>query len=145
MKPIHAAAIAAVLALSACSPATGTPETDRLRVVASTSILADVVENVGGEHAEVTPLIGAGVDPHTYEPSLHATRDIAYADAVFTNGLLLEPQSLTHTIDATAAEDTPVVEVAEQAQRYGFSPIRLVEDASLDTVWLGLRLSLIHI
>lgn len=140
MRSIHVATIAAAaLALSACSPATGTTETDQLRVVASTSILADVVGNVGGEHAEVTPLIGPGVDPHTYEPSLHATRDIAYADAVFTNGLLLEPQSLVHTIDSTAGEDTPVVEVAEQAQRYGFTPIRLVEDASLDTVWLGLR------
>ena len=140
MRPIHVATIAAAaLALTACSPATGTTDTDRLRVVASTSILADVVGNVGGEHAEVTSLIGPGVDPHTYEPSLHATRDIAYADAVFTNGLLLEPQSLVRTIDSTAGEDTPVVEVAEQAQRYGFTPIRLVEDASLDTVWLGLR------
>ena len=140
MKPIHAAAIAAALALGACSPA-HSADTAQLRVVASTSILADVVANVGGEHAEVTPLIGPGVDPHTYEPSLHATRDIAYADAVFTNGLLLEPQSLAHTIDSTAAEDTPVVEVTEQAQRYGFAPIRLVEDASLDTVWLGLRVA----
>lgn len=108
-------------------------------MVASTSILADVVQNVAGERAEVTALMGRGTDPHTYEPSLHATRDIAYADAVFTNGLLLEPQSLTHTIDSTARDTTPVVAVAEQAQRYGFSPIRLVEDASLDTVWLGLR------
>lgn len=138
MRPIRAAAIAAALALGACSPA-HSADTAQLRVVASTSILADVVANVGGEHTEVTPLIGPGVDPHTYEPSLHATRDIAYADAVFTNGLLLEPQSLARTIDSTASEDTPVVEVAEQAQRYGFTPIRLVEDASLDTVWLGLR------
>lgn len=138
MRPIRIAAIAAALALGACSPA-HSADTAQLRVVASTSILADVVANVGGEHTEVTPLIGPGVDPHTYEPSLHATRDIAYADAVFTNGLLLEPQSLVHTIDSTAGEDTPVVEVAEQAQRYGFAPIRLVEDASLDTLWLGLR------
>lgn len=138
MRPIRAAAIAAALALGACSPA-HSADTAQLRVVASTSILADVVANVGGEHTEVTPLISPGVDPHTYEPSLHATRDIAYADAVFTNGLLLEPQSLVHTIDSTAGEDTPVVELAEQAQRYGFAPIRLVEDASLDTVWLGLR------
>lgn len=138
MRPIRIAAIAAALALGACSPA-HSADTAQLRVVASTSILADVVANVGGEHTEVTPLIGPGVDPHTYEPSLHATRDIAYADAVFTNGLLLEPQSLVHAIDSTAGEDTPVVEVAEQAQRYGFAPIRLVEDASLDTLWLGLR------
>ena len=71
MRPIHVATIAAAaLALSACSTA-HSADTAQLRVVASTSILADVVANVGGEHAEVTPLIGPGVDPHTYEPSLH--------------------------------------------------------------------------
>ncbi|EEI16016.1 anchored repeat ABC transporter, substrate-binding protein [Corynebacterium lipophiloflavum] len=112
---------------------------EKLQVVASTSILADVVRSVAGEAADITGLMPSGVDPHTYEPSLHATRDIAYADAVFTNGLLLEPQSLTRTVNATVRPGVPVVAVAEDAQRYGFSPIPLVEDASLDTVWLGLK------
>ncbi|WP_143110098.1 anchored repeat ABC transporter, substrate-binding protein [Corynebacterium sp. NML140438] len=111
----------------------------KVSVVASTPILADVVHNVAGDAADVRALMARGVDPHSYEPSLHATRDIAYADAVFTNGLLLEPQSLTNTIAATARETTPVVPLAQEAQRYGFAPIPLVEDASLDAVWLGLR------
>lgn len=142
-----AGALAVVLAAGLTACGAGSAETvasasdGRLRVVASTSILADVVGNVAGDAADVSTLMPPGVDPHTYEPRLHATRDIAYADAVFTNGLLLEPQSLTRTIEATTRPGTPVVKVAEDAQRYGFSPIPLVEDASLDTVWLGLKVA----
>lgn len=110
-----------------------------MNVVASTSIIADVVRNVAGDNAEVKTLMRRGADPHSYEPTLHNTRDIAYADAVFTNGLLLEPQALTRTIDATARPQARVVALAEQTQRFGYAPIPLVEDASLDTVWLGLR------
>ncbi|WP_165164606.1 anchored repeat ABC transporter, substrate-binding protein [Corynebacterium qintianiae] len=139
-----AAALFAVFAaagLAACGTGHAATLADdgRLKVAASTSILADVVGNVAGDAADVSALMPPGVDPHTYEPRLHATRDIAYADAVFTNGLLLEPQSLTRTIDATARPGAAVVKVAEDAQRYGFKPIPLVEDASLDTVWLGLK------
>ena len=139
-------AAGAVALLTACAPGSaatpgGGSEDGRLRVVASTSILSDVVKNVAGDAATVTGLMPPGVDPHTYEPRLHATRDIAYADVVFTNGLLLEPQSLTRTVETTARPGAAVVELAEQAQRYGFSPIPLVEDASLDTVWLGLKVA----
>ena len=143
MKLQNAAAlIGASMLLSACTPAesaAGGEDGEGLGVVASTSILADVVQNVAGDAAEVTSLIRRGADPHSYEPTLHATRDIAYADAVFTNGLLLEPQALTRTIASTARPDAHVVALAEQTQRYGYAPIPLVEDASLDTVWLGLR------
>ena len=97
-----------------------------MNVVASTSILADVVRNVAGDNAEVKTLMRRGADPHSYEPTLHNTRDIAYADAVFTNGLLLEPQALTRTIDATARPQARVVALAEQTQRFGYAPIPLV-------------------
>lgn len=132
-------AIALVAGMTGCAQPGEVVDDGRLRVVASTSILADVVQNVAGDAADVTPLIRRGADPHSYEPTLHATRDIAYADAVFTNGLLLEPQALSRTIASTAQPSARVVALAEQTQRYGYAPIPLVEDASLDTVWLGLR------
>lgn len=114
---------------------------ERIRVVATTPILTDVVENIAGDKANVTGLIPRGKDPHEYELGLRAVREIAYADAAFTNGLLLEPRSLAHTVDATVPEGTRVVEVAEQAQRYGFQPLMLVEDAGLDQVWLGMKVA----
>ena len=99
------AALGLVAGLVGCAQADGAVDDGRLRVVASTSILADVVQNVAGDAADVTPLMRRGADPHSYEPTLHATRDIAYADAVFTNGLLLEPQALSRTIEPTARPD----------------------------------------
>nr|WP_026157121.1 anchored repeat ABC transporter, substrate-binding protein [Corynebacterium capitovis] len=126
------------LATTGCTAASGEQHA-KPRVVATTSILRDVVSRVAGDNAEVTGLMRPGIDPHTFEPSLRDTRDIAYADAVFTSGLLLEPQSVTSTIASTARPGAPVVAVSEEAQREGFAPIPLVEDAGLDTVWLGMR------
>lgn len=61
------------------------------RLVATFSILGDVVRNVAGEAAQVTVLIGPNGDPHVFEPSPSALRTLAAADIVFKNGLGLEP------------------------------------------------------
>ncbi|WP_269750173.1 metal ABC transporter solute-binding protein, Zn/Mn family [Bisbaumannia pacifica] len=63
---------------------------DRLSVVASFSILADMVENVGGEHVEVHALVGPDSDAHVYSPSPQDARAIAEADLVVFNGLRFE-------------------------------------------------------
>lgn len=59
-------------------------------VVATTSIIADTVRQVGGPHVEVTSLMGPGVDPHTYNPSAGDTTAMESAHIVFFNGLHLE-------------------------------------------------------
>lgn len=64
---------------------------NRISVVASNSIVADLVENVDGEEVEVTTLVGPNEDVHNFEPSPAVTRDLAEADVVFENGLQLEP------------------------------------------------------
>lgn len=63
---------------------------ERVQVVTSFSILADMVENVGGEHVEVTSLVAADGDAHVYSPSPGDTRALANADLVVFNGLLFE-------------------------------------------------------
>ena len=63
---------------------------DRVQVVTSFSILADMVENVGGEHVEVTSLVGPDGDAHVYSPSPGDARALAGADMVVFNGLLFE-------------------------------------------------------
>lgn len=144
LLPLAGAVVCASLLLGGCGGADVGIDKKKTQVVATTSILADVVAQIAGDAAEVHGLIPAGKDPHTFEPSLRAVRDIAYADAVFTNGLLLEPQALQRTIDATTAPGVPKVELAHAAARYGFEPIPLVEDVGLDTVWLGLRIADAH-
>lgn len=73
-------------ALSAVPLATG----ERLRVVATTSIVGDVVQSVGGERIELTVLLPPGTDPHTYQPTPQDAAAIADAHVVFANGAGLE-------------------------------------------------------
>ncbi len=61
-----------------------------LRVVATTSIIGDVVGQVGGEAIDLTTLMGPGQDPHSYEPSANDLTNVAQADVIFVNGWDLE-------------------------------------------------------
>lgn len=61
-----------------------------LKVVASTSIIADVAANVGGEALELTVLIPRGVDPHAYQPTPGDLQALYQADLVLLNGFGLE-------------------------------------------------------
>ena len=61
-----------------------------LKVVASFTILADIVRNVGGEKVEVVSLVGPNGDPHSFEPTPNDARRLKAADVVFVNGLGLE-------------------------------------------------------
>jgi zinc/manganese transport system substrate-binding protein len=63
---------------------------DRLKVVASFSILGDFVNNVGGDRVEVTTLVGPNGDIHVYTPAPADARKIADARLVVINGLGLE-------------------------------------------------------
>ena len=58
-----------------------------LRVVCTTTILADIARQVGGARIEVVSLMKAGVDPHTYQPTPDDVRVIASAQIVVVNGL----------------------------------------------------------
>lgn len=61
-----------------------------LRVVASFSILADMVREVAGEAAVVSSLVGPNADAHVFEPSPAAVKQLANADLVVVNGLSFE-------------------------------------------------------
>lgn len=63
----------------------------KLEVVASFSILGDMVARVGAEDVTVTVLIGPNGDAHTFEPTPAHARSLAAADIVFANGLGFEP------------------------------------------------------
>ena len=92
------------LILTACG-GTNVPEVDsgKLTVVATTSIVADVVANVGGEHVTVQILLPVGTDPHSFEPTPQDIAKVADADIVFANGAGLEAflQRLLESADAT--------------------------------------------
>lgn len=87
-----AVALLAAIALPACGPSgAGPDEGGETKVVASNSIVADLVENVAGGEAEVTALVGPREDVHNFGPSPSASAELAEAAVVFENGLELEP------------------------------------------------------
>lgn len=67
-----------------------TDETGRLQVVTTTSIITDLVKNIGGDFIDVEGLMGAGVDPHLYRASEGDVSKLYNADVIFYNGLHLE-------------------------------------------------------
>lgn len=66
------------------------PAGEKLKVVATTNIVGDVVQHVGGDRIELTVLMGVGVDPHSYVPAPTDTAAIHDAHLVFANGAGLE-------------------------------------------------------
>lgn len=88
---VHLARIVAASAwvLSGCAGADGAGD-DRLRVVATTGMVADVAASVGGSRVAVTALMGPGIDPHGYKATAGDVRRLASADLVLYNGLHLE-------------------------------------------------------
>ena len=97
---------------------------ERLRVVATTSILGDVVSNIGGNAIELSTLIEAGQDPHGFEPTPSTYALIEKAELIFVNGFELEESFLE---DIEAAAKGAVESVSD-----GIEPIH-TEDHDADT------------
>ena len=63
---------------------------EKIRIVATTGMLGDAVENIAGDHADVIALMGPGVDPHLYKATQGDLERLTDADVIFYNGLHLE-------------------------------------------------------
>jgi zinc/manganese transport system substrate-binding protein len=80
----------AATALAALFVAASARAQDRLKVIASFSILGDLVKNVGGDRVEVATLVGPNGNAHVYAPSPGDAKKVADAKLVFVNGLGFE-------------------------------------------------------
>jgi manganese/zinc/iron transport system substrate-binding protein len=95
-RPIYAlAALAAVavpikLALPSTDSQSVRADDGRKRATATTGQVADLVRVVGGDHVNVTALMGPGVDPHLFKASERNVEDLIDSDEIFYNGLHLE-------------------------------------------------------
>lgn len=65
-------------------------ENSKLKIVTTTTMLTDLVKNIGGDYIEVQGLMGAGVDPHLYKASEGDVSKLFEADVIFYSGLHLE-------------------------------------------------------
>jgi len=76
--------------LGACAGEETLTRTGKLRVVATTGMVADLARVVGGSDVEVTALMGAGVDPHLFKASAGDVARLEQADVILYSGLGLE-------------------------------------------------------
>lgn len=79
-----------VTLLVACGPSSGEQDSGKLKVVVTTTIIADVLRELSGGLVEVEALMGPGVDPHLYKASAGDVDRMVKADMVVYNGLHLE-------------------------------------------------------
>ena len=86
----HRAITLVALAFALLGLSGGAQAADKLKAVASFSILADMVRNVGGDRVDVTALVGPDGDAHVYEPTPADARNVAAAKILFVNGLGFE-------------------------------------------------------
>jgi zinc/manganese transport system substrate-binding protein len=121
---LRIATIAMLLGVIACS-GTSTDSTATVEpkpvVVATTSIIGDVVQNLVGDQAELTTLIPPGVDPHDFALSSQQVASISEADLVIANGLNLE-EGLIDLLTQVQSQGVSVLALADQ-----LDPIPLAE------------------
>ena len=115
------AAAAALTVLAPASAESGGP----IRVIATFSILGDMVSRIGGEHVAVTTLVGPDGDTHVYRPTPAAARAVSEADILVVNGLDFEGW-LDRLIETTSFDGVHVVATE------GIEPIAFEGDAGDD-------------
>ena len=104
------------LSLSLCANAE-----DKLKVVTSFSILADITQQIAGDKLELRNLVGADADAHIYQPSAEDAKAVFAADLIIANGMGFEPW-LARLIDSSEAPGTRIDASA------GVLPLMLDED-----------------
>ena len=75
---------------------------EKLKVVTSFSILADITQQIAGDKLELHNLVGADADAHVYQPSTDDAKAVFAADLIVANGLGFEPW-LARLIDSSEA------------------------------------------
>lgn len=140
MKKIVLAVLALSLLLSACATETGSSNSNgKLNVVTTTGMIADIAKNVGGEHVEVTSLMGPGVDPHLYKASEGDVRRLQEAKLIFYNGLHLEAQ-LGEVLEKMNDFNITTVAVADEIDPAILLSHPQYEDAYDPHIWFDVTL-----
>ncbi len=91
-------------------------ETPALKVVTTTGMVKDMVQQVGGDRIAVDAIMQEGVDPHLYQPTAADVRKVLAADLVFASGLNLEGR-MADVFERSSAMGTKVVFVTDAVSK----------------------------
>jgi zinc/manganese transport system substrate-binding protein len=119
-------AIVLMASMLAAAPAAAQEKTaDKLKVVATFSIIGDFVKAVGGERVQVANLVGPNSDAHVYAPTPADAKTLAEAKVVFVNGLGFEGW-MTRLVKASGTKATMVTATK------GIKPRQMAQAAEKD-------------
>ena len=76
-----------VAVLFACKDDAKKDKNEKLNVVTTTSMITDLLHNIGGDSINIQGLMGSGIDPHLYKASEGDVTKLVNADVIFYNGL----------------------------------------------------------
>ena len=139
--------VALLLSLAACSddsksessqgdsPSSASGNRTPIQVVTTSNIVADWVQNVGGDHVDVFSLLPVGGDPHTFQPGARDVARISDADIVLSIGLGMEGGWLNDLLKNAAADPESIVETGEIVEPIEFAEghaeeVELIEEIS---------------
>ncbi len=113
-----------LVSVSGCTDVTPQSANDKIlgaegspiQIVATCGMVANIVAVVAGDRAEVTSLMGAGVDPHLYRPDRNDILRLQKADVVFYSGLRLEGRMID-TFKSLKKSGKPVFAVTDAIDR----------------------------
>ena len=118
MRPGFIFFVVATVAVASCAPS-GSPSPDAaVQVVATTTVFADLVAEVGGDRVAVRSLVPAGGEPHTFDPRPSDVTAFADADLVVMNGLGLDDWVVD--LVSEAGSEAPVLRLAEDLPGAGY-------------------------
>ena len=103
-------------------------------VVVTTNILADWVENIGGDGVEIFSMVPVGADPHTYQPGAQAVAKVADADLVLSVGLGLEEAWLHDLLENAARDEESIVEFGEVIDPLEFAETHIEDVEFLESL-----------
>jgi manganese/zinc/iron transport system substrate-binding protein len=90
MKLLQLRIFTLLVLISACRDKNEKANNEKLQIVTTTGMIADAVMNIAGDKAEITALMGPGVDPHLYKATQGDVSRLKNARLIFYNGLHLE-------------------------------------------------------
>ncbi|PSG90450.1 metal ABC transporter solute-binding protein, Zn/Mn family [Aurantibacter aestuarii] len=105
-----------VITLVSCKNETNS--NGKLNVVTTTTMITDLVQNIGGDHITVNGLMGSGVDPHLYKASEGDVNKLVNADVIFYNGLHLEGK-LVEVFEKMGNNTRSQIALAEELDKSG--------------------------
>jgi len=111
LRALVLALLLAVVAVAGCSAPSTTLAPGQIAVVATTTVLADLVHQVAGSRAVVTSLVPKGGDVHTFDPRPSSMRAVASAAIIVRNGLGLD--DWVASMVANTGTKAPIVAVGE--------------------------------